>query len=160
MLTYLLSKVSNAKRIQNSVQTSKMEHIVKIVIFLINSVLDVRLGSEYASEIFFLLVFFGLVIHSTNFLYSIYYSEAVVQRCFVKNLFWTFFWKFTGKHTPWSVILVLKSQHSTVDVFLWVFRKFSEQFFCRIPLGFRTPLNFFFWLLMRSLQKFLKLYRD
>ena len=41
------------KCIQNSVQTSKIEHIVKIVISLINSILDVRLGSEYASEIFF-----------------------------------------------------------------------------------------------------------
>ena len=87
MLTYLLSKVSNVKRIQNSVQTSKVEHIVKIVILLINSVLDVRLGSEYASEIFFSLVFFGLVIHSTNFLQSVHYSEAAIQRCSVKNLF-------------------------------------------------------------------------
>ena len=68
MITYLLSKVSNEKRIQNSVQTSKIEHIVKIVIFLINSALDVRLGSEYTHEIFFSLVLFGLVIHSTNVL--------------------------------------------------------------------------------------------
>ena len=91
MLTYLLSKVSNIKRIQNSLQTFKMEHILKIVIFLINSVLYVRLGSEYATEIFFSLIFFGLVIHSTNFLSSIHYSEAAVQRCSVKNLFWKFF---------------------------------------------------------------------
>ena len=68
MLTYFLSKVSNIKRIQNSVQASKMERIVKTVIFLTNSVLDIRLGSEYASEIFFSLVFFGQVIDSTNFL--------------------------------------------------------------------------------------------
>ena len=68
MLTYLLSKVSNVKPIQDLVQMSKMEHIVKIVIFLINSALDVRLGFEYTPEIFFSLAFFGLVIHSTNFL--------------------------------------------------------------------------------------------
>ena len=34
-------------------QTSKMEHIVKIVIFLIDSILDIRLGTEYVSKIFF-----------------------------------------------------------------------------------------------------------
>ena len=56
------------KRIQNSVQTSKIEHILKIVIFLIKSILDVGLGSEYASEIIFSLAFFGLAIHSSNFL--------------------------------------------------------------------------------------------
>ena len=41
------------KRIQNSVQTSKIEHIVKIVIVLINSILDVRLALEYTSKTFF-----------------------------------------------------------------------------------------------------------
>ena len=56
------------KRIQNSVQTSKIEHIIKIVIFLIKSILDVGLRSEYVSEIFFSLAFFGLAIHSSNFL--------------------------------------------------------------------------------------------
>ena len=44
-----------------------MEHIVKIVNFLKNSILDVRLGSEYASEVIFKFVFFALVIHSSNF---------------------------------------------------------------------------------------------
>ena len=56
------------KRIQNSVQTCKMEHIVKIFIFLINSILDVQLASQYASEIFFSLVFFSTVTYFSNFL--------------------------------------------------------------------------------------------
>ena len=43
--------------------------------------------------------------------------------------------KFRVKHLWWSVILVKKSQHSTVDVFPLIFRKFSEQLFCSMPLG-------------------------
>ena len=39
--------MSNIKAYWNSAQTSKMEDTVKIVIFLINSILDVRLDSEY-----------------------------------------------------------------------------------------------------------------
>ena len=73
---------------------------------------------------------------------------------FCKKAALKIFRNFTGKYTRWSVILVLKSQDSTVDVLLRFFRKFSEQFFCR------TPLDGWLWLLMRFLQTFIKLYHN
>ena len=45
MSRYLLPKVSNTKAYREL--SADVEHIIKIVISLINSILDVRLGSEY-----------------------------------------------------------------------------------------------------------------
>ena len=65
------------KRIQDSVQTSKMEHIVKIVISLINSILVWVLNtflkcffnqSSLYQQGLSSLIFLVLVIHSSNFL--------------------------------------------------------------------------------------------
>ena len=36
------------------------------------------------------------------------------------------FWKFNGKNTRWTAILELKSQHSTMDFFLGISRKFQN----------------------------------
>ena len=44
------------------------------------------------------------------------------------------FKKVTGKHPWWSAVILVLKQHSNVYVFLWIFKKFSEQVSDRTPL--------------------------